>query len=219
MGGPGSGSWHRWNLGSTVEDCLTLDINRLVKDGLIDPDSRAGSLSWTRIQTGRQVASVGCRLDSFGPDDATFRLSYTVGRGGNKRPIEEAIRLQTTRPYFGGTRWWFTCPNCDRRAAKLHSPPGGDLFLCRTCYGLTYQSQRESPYYRGVSKAQKIRLKLGGSQYMLEPFPEKPKGMHWRTYLRLFRKARAAEEKSWMVQAVWLDKRTRSLGLSGGRGA
>ena len=215
MGGPGSGNWHRWNIGPTVEDCLTLDINRLVKDGLIGPDSRAGSLNWTR--TGRQVASVGYRVDSFGPADTTFRLSYIVGQGGNKRPVKEAIRLQTTWPYFGGARWWFTCPNCVRRVAKLHSPPGGDLFLCRTCYGLTYRSQREAAISRLISKAQKIRLRLGGSANLIQSFPEKPKGMHWRTYWRLFKKARAAEEKTCKALAVWIDKRTGALGLSGER--
>jgi hypothetical protein len=38
---------------------------------------------------------------------------------------------------------------------------------------------------RGVFKAQKIRTRLGGSVNLFEPFPEKPKRMHWRTYLRL----------------------------------
>jgi hypothetical protein len=33
-----------------------------------------------------------------------------------------------------------------------------------------------------VHQPQKIRERLGGSANMTEPFQEKPKGMHWRTY-------------------------------------
>jgi hypothetical protein len=39
------------------------------------------------------------------------------------------------------------------------------------------------------------RLRCGGSAIMLN-FPDKPKGMHWRTYDRLCRVHDAAEERS-----------------------
>ena len=44
----------------------------------------------------------------------------------------------TTRPNYGGRRWWFLCPLVRRRAAKLYLPPGGRLFGSREAYGLTY---------------------------------------------------------------------------------
>ena len=65
----------------------------------------------------------------------------------------------------------------------------------RHCYGLTYASQREALHLRGLGKAQKIRMRLGGSPET-EEFPDKPKGMHWRTYDRLCRLHDAAEERS-----------------------
>jgi hypothetical protein len=47
-----------------------------------------------------------------------------------------------------------------------------------------------------AGKAQKIRMRLGGSPNMLQEFPDKPKGMHWRTYDRLRRSHDLAEARS-----------------------
>jgi len=40
---------------------------------------------------------------------------------------------------------------------------------------------------------------LGGSPAMSEPFPDKPKGMHWQTYERLRRAHDDAEARSMTV--------------------
>ena len=56
----------------------------------------------------------------------------------------------TTRPHFGGLRWWFVCPRSGRRAAKLHLPPGGKYFAHREAYGLTYRSCQESGKFRSA---------------------------------------------------------------------
>jgi hypothetical protein len=44
--------------------------------------------------------------------------------------------------------------------------------------------------YAGV---QKIRTRLGGSMFVVDPFPEKPKRMRWATYWRLIEQANEAE--------------------------
>ena len=48
-----------------------------------------------------------------------------------------------------------------------------------------------------LTKAQAIRVKLGGEPGFSYDFPEKPKGMHWRTYYRLRMKSQEAESRSW----------------------
>jgi hypothetical protein len=75
---------------------------------------------------------------------------------------------------------------------------------------LAYESQQETPMQRGVSKAQKIRTRLGGTVNLFEPFPEKPKRMHWRTYLRLRARAEAAEHYSNELTLQWLNRLYRS---------
>jgi hypothetical protein len=83
---------------------------------------------------------------------------------------------------------------CGRRVIKLYG--AGRLFACRHCYRLAYASQQESAHQRGLGKSQKIRMRLGGSPNMLEEFPHKPRGMHWRTYERWRRVYDVAEERS-----------------------
>jgi hypothetical protein len=39
--------------------------------------------------------------------------------------------------------------------------------------------------YQALHPAEKIRERLGDSANMMELFPGRPKGMHWKTYERL----------------------------------
>jgi hypothetical protein len=69
---------------------------------------------------------------------------------------------------------------------------------------------RKALYFRDIDKAQKIRMRLGGSAVMSERFPDKPKGMHWRTYHRLCHRHDLAEKRSMMglMRFIeWLDQR------------
>ena len=149
MGGSGSGRWHRHDKADTVEECLALDANQLVRDRLIQLGIRGlGTLTWSRAVSGEIVSRVGFEVDTSDRHGAVFGLRYTITR--TDEHIQLPIRLEITHPYLGGTRWWFTCPLivrnvvCNRRVAKLYLPPGGRYFGCRRCYGLTYRSCQES---------------------------------------------------------------------------
>jgi hypothetical protein len=48
----------------------------------------------------------------------------------------------------------------------------------------TYATRRAGQRYRLILKAQKVRERLGGDLGVANPFPAKPKGMHWRRYER-----------------------------------
>jgi hypothetical protein len=63
--------------------------------------------------------------------------------------------------------------------------PNGSLWRCRHCHDLTYATRQAAPLYRLILKAQKIRERLEGNLGVLDDFPPKPKGMHWRRYQRL----------------------------------
>jgi hypothetical protein len=91
---------------------------------------------------------------------------------------------------------------CGRRVAVLYGLR--DYFACRHCYRLAYESQQEPIRMRGLLKAQKILTRLGAKPDVLDPFPEKPPRMHWRTYERLHRSYEIAKEQS--IQGV-MDRR------------
>lgn len=69
-----------------------------------------------------------------------------------KTQINYKILITRTKCYFGGNRYWFTCPGvvngkyCGRRVAKIYS--GNRYFWCRHCHNLTYKSRNYSHKYR-----------------------------------------------------------------------
>jgi hypothetical protein len=149
MGGPGSGRHWRWDKKTTVEECIGLDINKLVRDRLLYTGIHTvGSLTWTNTATGEEVSSCGYEVNTLDLSFSWMRLVYTFTRTGEK--LDYTIKLETTSPYFEGHRWWFSCPlvvngkPCDRRVGKLYLPPGGRYYGCRHCHDLTYTSCQES---------------------------------------------------------------------------
>jgi len=49
-------------------------------------------------------------------------------------------------------------------------------------------------------------MQLGGDPRLITQFPDKPKGMHWRTYRRLRERAQAAEDCSNALTMRWLER-------------
>ena len=104
--------------------------------------------------------------------------------------IVQQIRITWTPCHLGGWRPWMLCPYCKTRVAKLLRGLGG--YCCRTCIGKPhYASQAKSAHGRRHFEICKIRLQLNGNASLLEPFPDRPRRMHRKTYERM--KARALE--------------------------
>ena len=133
MGGYGSG-W-RGPKRATVEASLVLSVSALMRTGALVPGERTGGLwGWTYEGENRPHAIVRYDADLTEPDDPWLRLRYNV----NGERVDCMVRLVSTRPNYGGRRWWFLCPLVRRRVAKLYLPPGGGLFGSREAHGLTY---------------------------------------------------------------------------------
>jgi hypothetical protein len=97
--------------------------------------------------------------------------------------IDEAV----AQP-FGGVRWWCRCSGCDCRRRALYAVPGEKHIRCRSCCSLAYESQRLGRLDRLTHRALRLSRRLGASDaaFVLatEMPPEKPRGMHLRTYTK-----------------------------------
>lgn len=131
---------------------------------------------------------------------ASFAYPWTRGLKASRWRVEVKFkhdRWQTlpvvwTHCHFGGERPWFLCPFCSNRFRKLYN--AGSFCACRACCNLRYASQRRGARSRRYLQALKLRLKLDGIASLTEPFPERPRGMHRKTYERFRRRAEALEQ-------------------------
>jgi hypothetical protein len=168
-------------------------------------------LRWSRAD--RVTGSIRGAVEGNGrPERVIFLYRHRNGPGGEWQDVREPVPLAWTACNFGGERPWFVCPGarCGRRVAILYGP--GRYFLCRHCYDLVYESQRANGMYRALHKAQAIRERLGASANMMEPFPDKPKGMHWRTYEQLWWEHHEAEMEQLVGMRDWLVKLEKKVG-------
>jgi hypothetical protein len=151
MGGPGSGNmrFRRSKKKTVVEDCLSLDANRWTRGGILIPGvHQSGGWTWEDLMLEKDILCLQYELDTLDLAAPWMRVSYIM-RGVQ---LAYRIRLTTTRPQFGGLRWWFICPllqrnnmPCGRRVGQLHLPPDERYFGCRQCFNLTYTtSQRRN---------------------------------------------------------------------------
>jgi hypothetical protein len=189
---------------TTCESCPSIDVRRWHRQGQLSPGQHF-SWSWTRGV--EPAGSIRVRTEC----DAVV-LIYRSGSwsASEWKSIEQRVPITWTACHLGGQRPWFVCSvysngrYCGRRVAVLYC--AGELFACRRCYGLAYASQQETPRDRNIGQARKIRMRLGGGPSLLDPFPPKPKRMHWRTYQRLRARAQAAEGMSFAYTERWLSR-------------
>ncbi len=201
MGGPGSGTWYRWDKKTTIDDVRRVDIRYMNKHGLL---RSLGSGTLSRSRNDVQTASIRFRIE-----EDRLVLNYRYRTHGNEwEDIEQPVLFDRTACNYGGVRVWFLCPHCSRRVAVLYG--AGAWFLCRHCYRLPYSTQQETYADRMRRKARKLRERIGASHNLMEPVWEKPRRMHWRTFERLARKEEAANEaatRAWAGQVNMLISR------------
>lgn len=179
MGGYGSG---RTGGHPTVEACdsWVLDLPTLKRAGLTLKSGKRGEAE-LRFGNGAEI-QMEIDTRSAWP---TVKLTHWT-RTYEPEVISYPVSLEFTTPPFGGERCWFLCPSTRQRVWRLVLPSGGRWFLSRRAYSLGYECQRVTPEERLRRRARKLRRRLGDLDgCIVNPVPDKPKGMWWSTYDRL----------------------------------
>jgi hypothetical protein len=112
-------------------------------------------LCWHWEREGKEILFLIIEMDS---NRVILRQEYPPP-GENSNQIVQPIWLSFSSCNYGGTRAWFCCPGrpCGRKVAILYK--AGDYFVCRTCYGLRYMSQRTSLRNRRLQERKRVRKK------------------------------------------------------------
>ena len=153
------------------------------------------SISWQWVSDEENVATIGVVSSRDGVTLKYKSRSY----GEDWSDVEHHVPISWTPCRFGGERPWFACSayGSGKSAARCCQAIPARQVICvpslprpRLC-----QPTRSLQPTRPLPRS-KIGSRLGGSVSMFEDFPDKPKGMHWRTYDRLRGRYDMAEARS-----------------------
>ena len=159
------------------EDGLKLDINKLAREGLLQPGARVScSYSWTNSYSGERVANA--LLTSQLPTERAGWFRIQMGE------LDQWIDLVAQPRNFGGRQWYFKSP-ITHRCSILRKPPGARRFCGRHEWGrqVAYASQFATPVDRAHRGKARIKARLIGDSDPADwELPPKPKWMRWQTY-------------------------------------
>ncbi len=182
MGGYGSGTKRTYRSKSTTNSFRYIDIRRWNREKQLK-----GKNSFTREWSCDRKVKLSIQVDVAPNIDSLILRWQNTQEGEEPQRINYVVCLTWVNCHLGGQRPWFICPlkPCGRRVAILY---GGPIFVCRHCLNLVYQCQRETIIDRAFRGARKIHHKLNWTDSLLDCLEDKPKGMHWRTFIKLCEK-------------------------------
>lgn len=177
---------------------LQIDVRKMARDGLLVAGKFFSWVWWN--DAGERTSSIGVRVTG----NNSISLKYTItGQAGNPdQCINLPIRLDRTACNYGGSRVWFSCPQCSTRVGILYLTHG--TWRCRHCSKLAYTSQSEDVTSRLWRKQRKIERRLAGSAGEWNGW-RKPKGMHQITFDRLraaIAEIERAKDQAFMMMAM-----------------
>src|SRR5262245_41992854 len=190
-----------------LQEGLKLDINLLVRRGLIAPGSATSphAIRWGNTD-GEVIVSGWLSADMRSDVEGSFHIQIAE--------LDQTITLVTFPRYYGGRQWFFVCPVMNRRASVLWLPRDARQFASRHAWPgkVAYRSQFMTAMDRAYLGMERIKRCLIGE---LDPqdwdLPPKPKWMRWKTYHRYverFERYEAALDAGALSRTIKLMKRS-----------
>ncbi len=190
----------------TCEEHKDLSTTSLKRLGYLQPHYVGGEITWRRC--GEVTGRISILVDNT---NSTMRCTYTSTTrwNGESEDLDYSVDLTTTPCYFGGVRYWFTCPlvkdgiPCRRRVGSLYL--ADKYFGCRHCYDLAYESQQETHtgYFGALGKLFKAEGYLMNTEVKYKYWKGRPTKRYLRYLKRLSRyegSAPRAEELEMMLR-------------------
>lgn len=178
---------------------IVLNISTLCFQSLIENGkSKSGVIEWRRDDS----TEARIQFKSYIQDEknAYLHLNYYIN---DKDHHDYKIHLSRTPMHFGGYRYWFHCPETDKRVTKLYLDIEDGRFLSRHAFNILYPSQRQTDFDRALAMRDKYAEALDGLSFA------KPKGMHHCTFMSLYSKYKRYNDKALELMARGLDKYER----------
>lgn len=171
----GRGRYYRFGTKALLGELLALDMRDFTKYSDLNTWEWA-TMNWSSGHGHK--SSIGYQVQP----GVGVRLFYTVGETDK---LDYVVKVTTTPCNLGGVRYWWLCPRCGRRCRVLHC---NRLFVCQRCSGTYYETQKNKDTLTRIDNeltAIRRRLKAKKTLTVTDRLPDRPKGMHWRTYMRL----------------------------------
>ena len=162
-----------------LRQLMSLSISDLRHQSVIeDSANKSGIIDW-HDKDGKLEARIQFKSSIQDDDNATLHVKYCIN---DIDQHDYKIKLSRTGMHFGGFRYWFHCPETDKRVTTLYLEPDDGRFLSRCALGALYPSQSQTDFDRALAMRNKYAAKLEGLPDM------KPKGMHHSTFIKLYDK-------------------------------
>ena len=159
-----------------IDEYLYIDIRKINKANLLNTDKKFMAV-WSYM--GVKKASMVMWFDG---ENLNFRYM-------DKDIVSGKVKLDYTECNYGGIRYWFKCPVCNKRFTKLIFNSYDSIYLCRNCFGikgLSYTTCHlsKSDYHSRINiKLNYLMDKLKiENDYGIE---NKPDLMSWKTFFKM----------------------------------
>lgn len=157
MGGWGSNRWGSHQRKTGTDECYKVSITDLTGSCLAPlPDGYERLTGSINIGNTSKIGFL-CKKDNSAPGGLLFSLYYLVSGGGQPEEIitTKVMLDRTEQP----RRYWFLCPDCNKRVGVLFMPYNARRFKCRHCHKLQYASAQNK---------RKPTRRYGGAMHRLD---------------------------------------------------